>query len=183
MIIRSSYQKSKINLILEKANFLFENLVLFFQTSNFPDETKKDWEEKKGGFLCIFGEKQYFVELWTEVGFVSLSKENKYMFYSREKGERLFSHLQDGHLTSYESQNVEKNEFGGAIFVDGKRYSFSGLPEVKYRGDSILMLSLAISLERLDYPEALRISKDILKTDNFQNFCQFLNERHVGFFS
>lgn len=183
VIIKSLFPKQQEKFILDKTYFLFKELVLFFQTGNFPNEIKKDWENRTGGGLCMFGRGKYDVVLWAEVGFVPPEKENKYLFFSREKGERLFSHLSEGHLTSHESQNLEKNEFGGAIFTNGdKRYSFSGLPEVKYRGDSVLMLTLAIVMQDIHYLEALKISKDILKTDNFQNFCQFINERHMGFF-
>lgn len=182
MIIKSFLPEFKELFFVNQTEWFLEELFLFFRTGNFPDEIKKDWEKRPGGGLCIFGKEQYEVQLWSTIGKIPPEKENKYIFYSREKGERLFSHLSEGHVTSYESQNIEKKEFGGAIFAKGKRFSFSGAPEVRDRADSILMLSLAVKSEQLHLQEAIRISKEILKTDNFQNFCEFLDGKYQKIF-
>ncbi|TSD03329.1 MAG: hypothetical protein Athens071416_10 [Parcubacteria group bacterium Athens0714_16] len=183
MIIKSLYSKHEETFILERAYFLLKELVLFFQNGNFSDEIKKDWENRAGGYLCIFGEKQYDVQLWAEIGIIRPEKENKYIFYSREKGERLFVHLPEGHVTSFESQREEKNEFGGAIFARPamRRYSFSGLPE-RDRGDSILMLALAILQSHISHDDAVEISREILETENFFLFSRFIENKRPYFF-
>lgn len=184
MIIKSVFPDILESKILEKTRFLLKELVLFFQTNNFSEEIKKDWRNRTGGGLCIFGEKQFEIKLWATVGLVLQDKENKYIFYSREKGERLFFHLPEGHVTSHQSADEWKNEFGGAIFVKSVkwRYSFSGLPEERDRGDSILMLALAILQSHISCDDAIEISREILKTENFFLFSRFIEKRHPLFF-
>lgn len=62
-------------------------------------------------------------------------KMGKYFDLSLEKGKRLFEYKD--HLTSHESRNTRKEQYGGAIIGDDVIVSFSGFPE---KADSLFSL-------------------------------------------
>jgi hypothetical protein len=99
---------------------------------SFPTDEDNRNDRNPGGYLTILDKTsgQVLISLQlTNDQSLSAEEAESYRGYSLEKAQRLFRHLQDGHLTSYESRDLENHRYGGAIAVDAFIVSFSGLPE------------------------------------------------------
>lgn len=111
-----------------------------------------DVADKRGGYLSIFNNNLGKIELVSVVGEPESSNCGKYLHLSIEKSTRLFNHIEDGHLTSYESQSDGLNSFPGAVFIYTPIISFSGLPALI---DEALCLIIKLmecaSVHRLDF--------------------------------
>ncbi len=85
----------------------------------------------------------------------------------QEKNKRLASHLPNGHISSWESRNVENQQYGGSIITPEdslisddlairKMGSFSGLVEL---GDEALILVLFLNFKWMTWSDAQKIAK------------------------
>lgn len=88
------------------------------------------------------------------IGELPAEKFERYYTFSEEKARRLHKNLEIGHVSSFQSRNPEKDQWGGAISAGDYILSFSGMPEIV---DEIMMLLLAIELGLLKYEDALMI--------------------------
>jgi len=104
---------------------------------------REDWGGRKGGYFCVADGLTGTPLLIALVGQVPLEKVEKYMEFAQEKARRLSSRI--GDVSSWESRNLDHNQYGGAIRVENKIFSFSGLPEL---ADEALMLSVALMYGR-----------------------------------
>ncbi len=100
-------------------------------------------------------------------GMISPEKEKEYCMLSQEKAYRLSKNIENGHLTSLESSDVNRGMYGGAI--KGRKYihSISGLPSVsrlpKISGfyDSIAAVSICAGVDDISDDEVDKISEII----------------------
>jgi hypothetical protein len=95
---------------------------------------------KKGGYLTIRDKADGEVLLTIRIGDFPHQKAKKYFDLSLEKGERLYQHLAQGHVSSYQSRDEEKQRYGGAVVANGFIVSFSGLTE---KMDELAALALS----------------------------------------
>jgi len=110
-----------------------------------------DIEERKldrRGFLTLMDGVTGKILFTIPFGEIPENKWEQYFTLSQEKATRLFeTGLPLGHTTSYESRDISKDQYGGAIYVDLHStvviLSFSGMPELI---DEIMMLALAKGL-------------------------------------
>ena len=99
---------------------------------------------KRGGYFCLAPTHTGFPYLLMLVGLVPQDKFEKYAKLAMEKARRLSMHPH--HITSRESRNPEKEEWGGAVFVNPDIWSFSGFPE---RLDEAVMIVAATKMGNL----------------------------------
>ncbi len=118
--------------------------------------------ERNWGYLSLRGDKEDALLVVERVG-GAIQPEKVLMFHtlSLEKGGRLFVHLDIGHVSSHQSRNTKKGNFGlwgGAVLCrrEGLILSFSGLTE---QMDEAVVLVLAIMLDWLTPDEAMEIGK------------------------
>ena len=84
-------------------------------------------EGRMGGYLCIYDPNRLF-DRQQLIGEPDRAKAPKYQSFAREKAFRLSQN--PDHLTSWESRDVENEQYGGAIRLpSGLIISFSGMPE------------------------------------------------------
>lgn len=138
-----------LDVIVKKLSYFFKN----------SDERFKNFWGKRGGFFCLMDKKTGEILLLCLIGQVPFEKIERYRSLAQEKATRLFSHLTEGHLTSYESRDPVNDKWGGAIVGDKYIHSFSGFPE---DGDSFIVSMSAyrmqdISKRRMRF--IIRISK------------------------
>lgn len=117
-------------------------------------EKYPNFQKKYGGFLCIMDRKKGKIIKTVLIGAVPAGKAARYESLAKEKAKRLFSHLNEGHLTSYESRDPEADKWGGAILTENLILSFSGFPE---DGDSFICLSTAHTLRDIKKEDEKRI--------------------------
>lgn len=104
---------------------------------------------RQGGYFTLRDGTTNDILFAIKVGSVPPEKRMKYYHLSLEKGDRLFKtqRRHERHVTSSESRNPEKNQYGGAIITVERKppyiLSFSGLTE---DADEALMASVAIKL-------------------------------------
>jgi hypothetical protein len=111
---------------------------------------------KKGGYLTIRDRADGEILLVVRIGDFPHQKANKYLRLSLEKGERLYHHQAQGHVSSYQSRDEAKGRYGGAIIANGLIVSFSGLPE---KMDELAVLALAKFLRWITNDQANEIAK------------------------
>ncbi|MFA6340729.1 MAG: hypothetical protein WCX27_00610 [Candidatus Paceibacterota bacterium] len=115
----------------------------------FPKE-----REKACGYLTVRDGETGAVILVRRIGHIPGGKEEKYLRFSLEKGERLFKNRD--HNSSWQSRDDKKEHYGGAIrVVRGIPLSFSGLSE---HGDETILLVPSVMLNLLTAKEAKWIS-------------------------
>ena len=68
----------------------------------------------------------------------------------------LVTHDELGHLTSFESRDLDNGKWGGAIVADAFIISLSGLPE---QADEAVMLIVAVELDLLSMINASEIAE------------------------
>ena len=130
----------KVGMISSVASDTIIKLLVFFREHK---DAYPDFFEKRGGFLCIMDKKTGAIVGTFLVGSVPVEKAARYLALAPEKATRLFVHINDGHLTSYESRNPDADQWGGAIVGERFIYSFSGYPE---DGDSFIVTSTAYAV-------------------------------------
>ena len=83
--------------------------------------------DRHGAYFCLADGDTGLPKLLMLVGSVSVIKAPKYLQFAQEKARRLSLH--EDHRTSRESRDPEKDQYGGAVYVNGDIFSLSGLPE------------------------------------------------------
>jgi hypothetical protein len=86
---------------------------------------------------------------------ISDEKYKRYFDLSYEKANRLYKHLSEGHLSSFQSRDTEKDQWGGAIFAGDYILSFSGMSGELM--DESIMLLLALELKLISFETAQSI--------------------------
>lgn len=124
-------------------------------------------EEKNCGYFTLRDYSSNRVILTRQIGICPSDKWQRYHDLSLEKGDRLFRNAD--HLSSRESRDHEKSQYGGAISAESLSLSFSGLPEL---GDEAVMLCAARMLGWIS-DEAVAV---ILKRNHGNIFYQQLLE-------
>lgn len=109
-----------------------ERLPIFL---NFLDTLGGGYKGRSGGAISVRDNIKSTCLACSRVGKPPDKKIEKYFDFSLEKGKRLFEHKD--HLTSHESRNKRKEQYGGAIMGDDVIVSFSGFPE---KADSLFSL-------------------------------------------
>ena len=112
------------------------------------------WKERTGAYWAIAG-------IYTEGSYVAgyagnsgYSTSEQFRLRCQEKLARLASHRH--HLSSAESRNPDRLQFGGAIRTNWYMLSMSGLPE---DGDEICVLKFAVERSWLTDDQAKRIAE------------------------
>lgn len=93
------------------------------------------YKGKSGGVISVRDGERGIILACSVVGNPPDEKIEKYFNFSFEKGKRLFDNK--GHLTSHESRDESKEQYGGAIVGEEVIVSFSGFPE---KADSLFSL-------------------------------------------
>jgi len=111
---------------IRRERFLIARLVMTAQDS--IDEVIHRFGDAKtsGCFICLADRKGQVIGCH-RIGKVLPGDGPVYMHYSAEKARRLGGH--PSHMSSAESRNEARNEYGGAIRADDYIISCSGLPE------------------------------------------------------
>jgi hypothetical protein len=74
--------------------------------------------------------------------------------FSLEKGFRLWTHLGQGHCTSFQSRDPTNNKWGGAVAGFESLHSFSGCPEEL---DQVYSCLMAVRFDDMSFEEAGRL--------------------------
>jgi hypothetical protein len=106
-------------------------------------------DQRNGGYLCVFHNfnkpQEEIVPLAiVRIGIPTQGKEQKYFDLCLEKARRLISHPE--HLSSWQSRDIEKERYGGAIRTPNFILAFSGLKE---EADEAILVNGAVKLEML----------------------------------
>ncbi|MCC7356521.1 MAG: hypothetical protein IT410_02815 [Candidatus Doudnabacteria bacterium] len=112
------------------------------------------WEERTGAYWAIAGiytEESYAAGYAGNNGY---SAGEQFRLRCKEKLARLASHRH--HLSSAESRNPDRLQFGGAIRTNWYMLSMSGLPE---DGDEICVLKFAVERSWLTDDQAKQIAE------------------------
>ncbi len=116
-------------------------------------------EERTGGYFCMMCRRppNSTPEFIMRVGNIRKEeKAEKYFRLAQEKAARLRDHLGEGHVSSWQSRNPEKDEWGGAIAARNFIFSFSGFsPDT---ADEAVMLLAAEAVGELSPQEADQIA-------------------------
>lgn len=116
-------------------------------------------EGRTGGYFCMMCRRppNTTPEFIMRVGTIPKEeKAGKYFRLAQEKAARLRDHLGEGHVSSWQSRNPDKDEWGGAIATRNFIFSFSGFPE---EADEAIMLLAAISVLELSPEDADEIAR------------------------
>lgn len=117
--------------------------------------------ERKGGVVTYYSVEEGIEHM--KVGEISdMVSAERYFSFSREKILRLKAHPE--HISSFQSRDIEKEMYAGAIRAIRCILSLSGLPEL---GDEAVMLVVALDLDLIKYDEAVKIAA-ISKNQFFQ---------------
>ncbi len=117
--------------VLERVNIVLRESFLLF-------EHDSAWSGRTGAYFCLANRMTGLPLLIASVGSVHSDKVEKYLTFCQEKAKRLRN---NGRLSSWESRNPAKNQWGGAVAInDDLIFSMSGLPEL---GDEAVMLASA----------------------------------------
>lgn len=129
-------------------------------------------EDRTGGYFCISHLADNALLLLIRLGTPLIKWEEFNISRTLEKSRRLFLNIKDGHLTSFESENHQRLEFGGAIKTKDFIFSFHGLPIL---GNEALMLALAKRLNQID----LNLPKDIKHKKYVNNIDLQINDFYL----
>ncbi|MCR4280094.1 MAG: hypothetical protein NUV82_01555 [Candidatus Komeilibacteria bacterium] len=102
------------------------------------------YKTARGGYLVIRSKKDGRVLFVVQIGEIPPEKVQKYFDYALEKGARLYIHLPEGHISSFQSANEAKNQFGGAVLIGDYILSFSGIPLAA--ADEATLLQAAVKM-------------------------------------
>jgi hypothetical protein len=101
-----------------------------------PDNPRLD---RKGGYFAVMSATQGRMLCINELGEAFLDNAPLYFAFCQEKVLRLFAHLNKGHISSWQSRDLEKEMYGGGIIKPlehrghlintGLIGAISGLPE------------------------------------------------------
>ncbi len=125
-------------------------------TRLFKDE--EGWADRNGAAFCLLDNASMVIHLHCEMGAIVPEKIEKYFMFSLEKARRLAEHAFDstGKLSSFQTRNPDKNQWGGAIAGIRFIFSMSGLPEL---GDEAVMLLSAVLLQEMTVAAALHVAR------------------------
>lgn len=118
-------------------------------------------EHHRGGVLTIRSRKTGKIRSIWIIGNPPADRLVKYAKFSKEKGLRLNWMLHKGtpgqqlHLSSWQSRNPDRNQWGGAILTKDDIVSFSGMPELT---DEVLLLVACVALRAISTRRADRIA-------------------------
>ena len=164
-----SLSKEEVSKIAPGVSFLVGEALFLFRRHG------PAWKDRSGGYFCLADAETVLPLLIMAVGQVPVEKAGKYLSFCQEKAKRLAEH--PDHLSSWESRNPEKEQWGGAVRVGEFIFSFSGLPEM---GDEAVMLAVADS-HYVDTKDVTATLNKIAERSNnglWENFQKFLM-RHV----
>lgn len=113
-----------------------------------------DFRKRYGGYLCIINKKTGKIIKTVLIGAIPIQKAKRCSTLAQEKARRVFSHLYEGHCTSYESRNHDADQWGGAIVTENLILAFSGYPE---DGDTLICLSTAHAIGDIKKEQKERI--------------------------
>lgn len=117
-------------------------------------------DDRKGGYLVIADARTGMPIISLMVGQIPKEKYQKYFAFAHEKARRLFeSHQKDASIvSSWQTRNPDKDQWGGAVLCKRWIVSFSGLPELV---DEAFSASIAASIQVAPMSKALarRIGK------------------------
>lgn len=118
---------------------------------------EENWGNRTGGYFCLADRETGRPIFLSLVGVVATEKMEKYLRLAQEKARRLsqVSRAETFHLSSWESRELSKERYGGAIVAGDLIFSFSGLPEL---GDEVVMLNAAMACRKLDVETARKIA-------------------------
>jgi hypothetical protein len=156
MKLSSHLSPLRISNLITSAEHAVEVLV------KLPDNPRP---ESNGGSLTIISQDEtpgceIFPLLVAPIGKLPPEKVNKYLTLSQEKAKRL--HETPLFWSSWQTRDLDKARYGGAVAGASCVFSFSGLPE---EADEALVLALAMSHDDLSWEKAeaiLSISKNRL---------------------
>ena len=111
-------------------------------------------ERPPGGCFSIADAETGLFHIVTPIGEVLPEKLLKYLSLCQEKARRLWGN--PDHVSSWESRNEEKGQWGGAIRYGSLILSLSGFPEL---GDEAIMLKSA-QRSTLALSEFIRMPRD-----------------------
>ena len=166
-----SLNKEKVSGIISGVAFLVDEAIFLFEQAH----GRSDWQGRTGGYFCLANAETGLPLLVLPLGQVPLEKAEKYLRLCQEKAKRLAEHLE--HLSSWESRNPDKEQWGGAVRVGNLIFSFSGLPEM---GDEAVMLAVAGShyVGTKDVSETLSTIASRSQNELWDQLQKFLS-RHV----
>lgn len=106
---------------------------------------------KNYGFFSIRAKNKELILPAVEIGNVPSENEKEiYSFFSEEKSERLLSHWEEGHITSYESRDPQNDKWGGAVLsLANLGFSFSGCREDE---DEAFSTEMALRVDQMTSP-------------------------------
>ena len=104
-----------------------------------------NWVGRTGGYLCVANAVNGLPLLIARIGADDFENHWAHLDACREKCSRLARCK--SHITSWQSRNLSKKKFGGAVRAGNLIFSFSGLSEI---GDEIFSLALAMQLGHVD---------------------------------
>ncbi|MFA5644582.1 MAG: hypothetical protein WC928_03610 [Patescibacteria group bacterium] len=133
------------------ASFSFDSFMLYMPL--ILDESRgvsdmEDRETDRRGYLTLLDGLSGKIIFTVPFGEIPDEKREKYFEFSQEKAKRLFENFsKKGHTTSFQSRDEEKQQYGGAIYINYHSgaiiLSFSGMPELI---DEAIMIVLADKL-------------------------------------
>lgn len=129
-------------------------------------------KDKTGGYLTIIDVKTETLTLVIKIGTGSSDMCRRWLTNSQEKAWRLLeNHSKLGHVTSAESQNEKKSQYGGAIFTSNTIFSFSGFkPDDDETFSTLLAKTLGVAKQKdLVAINAVRASNQSIK--KFPQLC------------
>jgi len=94
-----------------------------------------------GGYLCIADMDTGIPLLTVVIGNPTSEKGTKYKQLAEEKCARLAKHR--GHVSSWQTRDVDSNQFGGAVRTSRRILGFSGFPE---HWDEALCVAVAVEV-------------------------------------
>ena len=98
--------------------------------------------------------------------------------FAREKAGRLLGHLPDGHVLSYQSRDVSKDRYPGAVAGRQNIYSFSAYPGDL---DELKMLAVAHRVEDMTHNDVRNaLSLRDQPNEYFERSTSFMLERIFG---
>ena len=112
--------------------------------------------ENRGGYLGIRRTIDGEVLDLMRVGDFLHRHAEKYEMFSLKKGKRLYHHIPNFHVSSFQSRNLEKGRHAGAIVAGDFIVSFAGLSEFI---DEAAILELSTFSRWIPYKEAEKIAK------------------------
>lgn len=131
--------------ILDELNMIM-NLFIEFQV--YPKIASQ------GGYLSIFDRMTGQLLLECRIGKIEKDEADNYRLFSQLKAIRAMAFPE--HLSSHQSRDEKKKQYGGAIKTPELVLSFSGLPEL---GDEAIVLLLAYGFNWINFDQMMEIQQ------------------------